>query len=489
MFFNKHVKVTYGRGLLTRTREINIIPHRGVAQVASAPAWGAGGRAFKSHRPDFPLDFSRHCDMISAMPVLFFLITLTNPVAVVSDSALYRIDLTRMDATRMVLNEEVIDFVRDDYLYVLTRRFLWRLDPQSFKIVDRMLLPERFNYLAVRANDIILIATEEVITVDKKNLSFKSGVGIETGDYKPIVDPRDIPVSKRSPWLYLKADLGTKSILKIFNLSDGRLVRKITIPRALATEYVPDQQALYILDVNGKLVRYGLDLKKQSEIKLPCAGDEFRTWTNGFLIYNNQGLFGVNRNGRLIDFQPLASHTLHTNSFFKYPEGIVQVDLFALRVRHLYPSPAGLARLVEPENGFGLALLAGGAILFLDPDTSENLPVADNPVLPAPAIMPVAGPDSLWYYQVGAFSSRDNAYKLFEDNRARFLPVYIDSQSMYRVKLGGFADKAVGFDVVQGLDLAGWFVYQRRIEFSAAPEFIVSGHAYEWRDGIVRRKE
>jgi hypothetical protein len=427
--------------------------------------------------------------MISAMPVLFFLITLAHPVPVVSDSVLYRIDLERMDAGRMALNEEVIDLVSDDYLYVLTRRFLWRLELLSFKVIDRMLLPERFNYLAVRENDIILIATEEIITVDKKNLSFKSGVGIEAGDYKPIVDPRDIPVSKRSPWLYLKADLGDKSVLKIFNLSNGRLVKKITIPRALACEYVPDQQSLYILDVLGKLTRYGLDLKKQSEIKLPCPGDGFKPWTNGFLIYNDQGVFGVNRNGRLIDFQPLASHTLRTNSFFKCPEGIAQVDLFALRVRHLYPSPVDLAQLVEPENGFGLALLSGGAILFLDPDTSGVLPVAENPVLPPAAVMPVAGPDSLWYFQVGAFGSRENAMKLFEDHRSRSLPVLIDSLGVYRVKIGGFADKAVGFDVVQGLGLAGWFVYQPRIEFSPASEFTVSGQAYEWRDGIVRRKE
>lgn len=427
--------------------------------------------------------------MISPMPVLFFLITIAHPIPVVSDSALYRVDLTRLDAGRMALNEEVIDLVSDDYLYVLTRRFLWRLDPLSFKIIDRMLLPERFNYLAVRENDIILIATEEVFTVDKKNLSFKSGVGIEAGDYQPIIDPRDIPASKRSPWLYLKADLGDKSVLKIFNLSNGRLVKKITIPRCLACEYVPERQSLYILDILGKLAQYGLDLKKQSEIKLPCAGDGFKLWTNGFLIYNDQGVFGVNRNGRLIDFQPLAPHTLRTNSFFKCPEGIAQVDLFALRVRHLYPSPVDLMRLAEPENGFGLALLAGGKILFLDPDTSGVLPVAENPFLPPPAVMPVAGPDSLWYFQVGAFGSRDNAMKLFEEHRARSLPVLIDSLGVYRVKIGGFADKAVGFDVVQGLGLAGWFVYQPRIEFSAASEFTVSGQAYEWRDGIVRRKE
>jgi hypothetical protein len=103
--------------------------------------------------------------------------------------------------------------------------------------------------------------------------------------------------------------------------------------------------------------------------------------------------------------------------------------------------------------------------------------------------MPVAGPDSLWYFQVGAFSRRENAIKLFEDHRARSRPVFIDSLGVYRVKIGGFSDKAVGFEIVQGLDLAGWFVCQPRIEFTTAPEFIVKGQTYEWRDGIVRRKE
>jgi hypothetical protein len=427
--------------------------------------------------------------MISAMPVLFFLIFLANPVPIISDSALYRIDLTSMASQRMALNEEVIDLVTDDYLYVLTRRFLWRLDPASFRIVDRMLLPERFNYLAVRENDIILIATEEVFTIDKKNLSFKAGVGIEPGDYQPIIDPRSIPVSNRSAWLYLKADLGEKSVLKIFNLSNGRLVKKITVPRCLACEYIPAEQALYTLDIAGKLIRYGLDLKKQSEIKMPCAGDGFRLWAGGFLIYNDQGVFGLSRHGRLVDFQPLPPHTLRTNSFFKCPEGIAQIDLFALRVRHLYPPLAGLMQLAEPENGFGLALMNGGAILFLDPDTSGTTAVTENPVRPEPAAMPVTGPDSLWYFQVGAYRSRESALKIYEEYRARFLPVFIDSQAMYRVKFGGFNDKSVGFDVIQGLDLAGWFVYQPRIEFSTPPEFGVSGRIYEWRDGIVRRKE
>jgi len=423
------------------------------------------------------------------MPVLFFLIILTNPVPVISDSALYRIDLTGMASQRMAMGEEVIDLVADDYLYVLTRRFLWRLDPVSYRIVDRMLLPERFNYLVVRENDIILVATEEVFTVDKKNLSFKSGIGIEPGDYRPVIDPRSIPASKRSSWLYLKADLGDKSVLKIFNLTNGRLVKKITVPRCVASEYVPVEQALYILDILGKLTRYGLDLKKQSEIKLPCAGDGFMPRGDGFLIYNRQGVFNVNRNGRLVDFQPLPFHTLRTNSFFNCPEGICQVDLFALRVRHLYPPPAELGRLAEPENGFGLALMKGGAILFLDPDTSGTTAVEENPVLPETAAMPVAGPDSLWYFQVGAFNRRESAYELYEDYRRRFLPVCIDSQALYRVKFGGFSDKSVGFDVIQGLDLSGWFVYQPRIEFSAAPEFGVSGRFFEWRDGVVRRKE
>jgi hypothetical protein len=427
--------------------------------------------------------------MISPMPVLFFLIILSNPVPVISDSALYRIDLTGMVSQRVAMGEEVIDLVADDYLYVLTRRFLWRLDPVSYRIVDRMLLPERFNYLAVRENDLILIATEEVFTVDKKNLSFKSGIGIEPGDYQPVIDPRSIPASKRSSWLYLKADLGDKSVLKIFNLSNGRLVKKITVPRCVACEYVSLEQALFVLDIAGKLTRYGLDLKKQSEIKLPCTGDGFTTRKNGFIIYNRQGVFNVTRNGRLVDFQPLPSHTLRSNSFFNCPEGIAQVDLFALRVRHLYPSLAELGRLAEPENGFGLALMKGGAILFLDPDTSGTMAVAENPVLPETAAMPAAGPDSLWYFQVGAFNRRESAYKLYEDYRQRSLPVCIDSQALYRVKFGGFSDKSVGFDVIQGLDLSGWFVYQPKIEFSAAPEFGVSGRFFEWRDGVVRRKE
>jgi hypothetical protein len=429
--------------------------------------------------------------MINAMPILFFILLMVNPALVVSDSTLYRVDLARLDAIPMNLHEEVIDYALDDFLYVLTRRFLWRLDPASFKVVDRTLLPERFNYLAVRENEIILIATEEVITVDKKTLSFKSGVGIEAGDYRPIVDPRDLKALKRSQWLYLKADAGDQSILKVFNLANGRLTRKITVSRVVATDYSRDQTILWVMDVNNRLTGYGLDLKKRAEIALPVAGADFKLKDNGFLIYNDQGIFGVNRNGRMIDFQPLPSNLDHTNSFFKCPDVIAQVDLFALRVRRVFPVPAGLTGLAEPADGFGLTLTRDGMISFLDPDTSEARPLMAGPAVALSPILsgPAAGPDSLWYFQVGAFTNRDNARGLCEELRSQGFPVFIDSLNLYRVKLGGFSDKAIGFDIVQGLNLNGWFVYQAKIKFTAAPDFAVNGRAYLWQDGIIRRKE
>jgi hypothetical protein len=429
--------------------------------------------------------------MINAMPILFFILLMTNPVLVVSDSTLYRVDLARLDAVPMTMHDEVIDYVLDDFLYVLTRRFLWRLDPASFKVVDRTLLPERFNYLAVRENEIILIATEEVITVDKKTLSFKSGVGIEAGDYQPIVDPRDLQALKRSQWLYLKTDAGNQSILKVFNLANGRLVRKITVSRIVAADYSRDQTILWVLDVNNRLTGYGLDLKKRAEIALSFTGADFKVKDNGFLVYNDQGVFGINRRGRLIDFQPLPSNTDHTNSFFKCPDVIAQVDLFALRVRRVFPVPAGLTGLAEPADGFGLTLTRDGMIAFLDPDTSEARPLMAGPaVLPSPIMSgPAAGPDSLWYFQVGAFANRDNARKLYEEFRGQGLPVFIDSLNLCRVKLGGFSDKAMGFDIVQGLNLNGWFVYHEKIKFDAASDFAVNGQAYMWQDGVVRRKE
>ena len=423
------------------------------------------------------------------MPMLFFLLTLTNPVLLVTDSALYAADPEHHAVTRIDWHDEIIDQCYDGDLYLLTRRFLWRFDPGTLTVLDRALLPQRFNYLTTRENEIVLIAAEEVITMDKHTLAFKSGVGIETGDNRPLVAPRELAASGRSNLLYLASDAGSNSVIKVFNINDGRLVMKKTLPRIVDVHYDPQRSCLQILAADGRLSDYRLDLKKIGDIKMPAAGTAFDPEGPGYILYQPEAVTLVSRSGSVLDFQPLPRRRTQSQSWFGYDAGVGQLDLSVVRVRRLYPLPEQVTKLNCVNPAFGLALTAGGKSICLDPDTS-GLQLA-SPVPLRPLILPAPIPesaDSLWYFQLGAFEDRNNARFVMAEYRSAGLPVRIDSAGLYRVQLGAFADKDLGFEVVQGLNLNGWFVFRPWTVVPDTMAFEVQGVQYVTRSGVVQRR-
>lgn len=423
------------------------------------------------------------------MPFLLILISLTDPVLLVTDSALYAADPGQQSVIRFDWHDEIIDQYRDGDLYLLTRRFLWRFDPATLTVLDRALLPQRFNYLTTREHEIVLIAAEEVVTMDKGTLAFKAGLGIEAGDSRPLVAPRELAAAGKSNLLYLATDAGPSSVVKVFNLNDGRLVMKKTLPRIVDVHYDARRTLLQVLDRDGRLVDYGLDLKKLADIQLPAAGTAFDPQGPGYIVYQPEAVSLVSRRGTVLDFQPLPPDRTESQAWFGYRGGVGQLDLSVVRVRRLYPLPEQVTRLSCVNPSFGLALTAGGRSIRLDPDTS-GLDLAEplsRPALIKPAAVPTT-PDSFWYFQLGAFRDRDNARFVMAEYRSAGLPVGIDSAELYRVQLGAFSDKDLGFEVVQGLGLNGWFVCRPWVVEQDTMAFEVKGVPYVARNGVIQRR-
>lgn len=421
------------------------------------------------------------------MPFVLLIINLTQPILLIKDSTLYAADPNQRKVISIQWPEEIIDQVYDHDVYLLTQRFLWRLDPATLTVLDRALLPQRFNYLTTREQEIVLIAAEEVITMDKRTLGFKSGIGIERGDNRPLIPPRELAAAGRANLLYLASDAGTGSIIRVFNINDGRLVMKKSLPRILDFNYDARRACLQILDAEGRLSDYGLDLKKIRGINLPATSISFIPQDAGFILFRPEAVVLVNRQGAVLDFQPLPLRRTQSQSWFSYDAGIGQLDFSVVRVRQLYSLPEPVTRFHAANQVLGLALTAGGKSIRLDPDTAGlelSSPISSPPLI-TNVFLPESA-DSLWYLQLGAFSAQDNAGRVLSEYRAAGLPVSLDSADLYRVQLGAFVDKNLGLKLAQELNLNGWFVLRPRLSLSDTGSFIVRGEAYEIKNGIIQ---
>lgn len=423
------------------------------------------------------------------MPFVLLIINLTQPVLLIQDSTLYAADPNQRKVISVQWPEEIIDQVYDNDIYLLTRRFLWRLDPTTLTVLDRVLLPQRFNYLTTREQEIVLIAAEEVITMDKRTLGFKSGMGIERGDNQPLIAPGELAAAGRSNLLYLASDAGTGSIIRVFNLNDGRLVMKKSLPRILDFNYDARRFCLQVLDAEGRLSDYGLNLKKIRSINLPAASISFEPQDAGYILFQPEAVVLVNSEGAVLDFQPLPLRRAQSQSWFGYEGGIGQLDLAVIRVRRLYPLPEPVTRCHAANQTLGLALTAGGKSMRLDPDTAglELSAPASSPPFIKNLFLPESA-NSLWYFQLGAFTAKENAGKALSEYRAAGLPVHLDSADLYRVQLGAFVDKNLGLKLAQEFNLKGWFVLRPRVSSSDTGSFIVRGEAYEIKNGIIQTK-
>ncbi len=423
---------------------------------------------------------------------LFILTLMMTYKPIVLDSIIYAVDIYKMEVKEQSVSGTIIDYCIDDFLYVLTNRALYKIDSELLAIDDRIPLPQRFNYLAINNENIILITTDEIIIIDKNNLAFKRGIGIERGDYRPIITHRRLTTSKKDNVIYLIADSGRKSIMKIFDLNSGRLKRKVSVDRILFYDYNAENNTLVTLDIKNRLVVYDMYLKKIESLDLEFSGKWFSRYDNAYIVYSEHGIFSVNRFGKLIDFQPI---TIDDNSVYdKFTllteNGIVFLDSLTLRPKGFFKNDQMIKELLQIQSNqaqYAIVLDTHYHFRAIDINTMEMMSMVEKKVAFQEIVAPTVLTDSLWYFQLGAFALYDNAIEKYNNIKHNNIPVFIDSTNLYRIKFGGFQDKISAINIIEKIDLNGWLVFQEKYEQEDIVEFYVDSEKYILRDGIIKR--
>ncbi len=418
------------------------------------------------------------------------LVVLGKPLVI--DSAIYTIDIPRMEVIEQTLVGTAIDYSIDDFLYILTNRYLYKIDYEHLSINDRIPLPQRFNYLTTDSKNIILITTDEIIIIDKYNLAFKKGIGIERGDYRPIIPPRQLNTSEKDRIIHLIAESGKNSIMKIFDLNNGRLKRKATVRRVLSYEFNPQKRTLTTLDINSNLTVYDINLRKKEVFELDFDGKWFSCHENGYLVYSREGIFSVNASGKLVDFQPVPidGNSMDEKFILSTEHGIMHLDSLTLRPKRFYRNDRKILHLfqIRTEDLHYIVTLDNHSdFQAINVNTMESTPIEKKKMIIEEREPTVVSTDSLWYFQLGAFAHYDNALEVYNNFMQKTIPVIIDSADLYRVKFGGFRDKLTGIDIVENINCNGWFVFQKKLERQDLTEFYVGSQKYIFEDGIIKR--
>jgi len=423
------------------------------------------------------------------IPNFLNIVLLTVHIPFVIDSTIYSVDIQEAEIVQQNLNSYVIDYSIDDFLYVLTKRYLYKIDPDNLAIKDRIPLPQRFNYLSTNIKYVMLVTTGEIILLNKVNLAYRSGIGIEHGDYRPIILPQDAP--NRHNLIHLMVDSGDKTVLKIYDLGNGKVVRKITVNKIRDYEYDPKQNIFITLDISNVLTVYDIELRKIKTIKPNINGKWFDKYENHYLIYGEQGIFFVDDNGKLLDFQPvlLQEKEVYEKFTFLTKSGIVHLDSLTLRPKLLLENDNKITKLLHtdyPNYVFGLD--ANYNFYLIDTYRLTIKEIKEKRLI-AKTIEPLVHStyaDSLWYFQLGAFAHIENAFEMYNKLRHNNIPVFIDSTNLYRLKFGGFQDKIVATEIIENAHLNGWFIFQPRFEIKDTIEFMIGREKYIFEDGIIR---
>ncbi|HEX7319418.1 MAG TPA: SPOR domain-containing protein [bacterium] len=416
---------------------------------------------------------------------------------VVYDSTVYCIDIAHPQVMKISLDAEIIDYAVDDFLYVLTQRRLFKVSLPDLQIVGRVPLPIRFNCLTTGPDEIILIATEEIILVDKKNLSFRSGIGIEPGDYRPLVAPVDLAGAGKSDLIYLAMDHGEHTIFKIFDLNSGRLVKAKQVSNVISSYYDLHAGTIVCLDRTDNLSTYNLNLKRLHQTKVPVHAAAFSPYPKaaGYLFYNTDGIFWIGKDGTLNDFQPVFANDNMSFSNFHFLTrfGLLYVNPLTLRPQWLRSDPdltgiAGIKRTTPLDDLSSAGFTRSQSVYLLSSDTTLLMPLVENWVLPLPPpVVMVPGNDSLWYIQFAAFSKPENASAALERLVQQDIPAIIDSMApgFYRIKLGGFMDNDLGRAIMENTGMPGWLVYQAKVPSADSAWFSIGPSRYLRKNGVV----
>jgi hypothetical protein len=398
-----------------------------------------------------------------------------------------------MEATEQAMPGFIIDHCVDDFLYVLTGHALYKIDCTFLTIEDNIPLPQRFNYLIVNNTDIILMTTNEIVIIDKHNFAFKRGIGIEQGDYRPITVLQRTSAGKQYSVIYLIVDYGRKSVLKIFDLNSGKLRRKLTVDKIVSSCYDHTTNRLITLNVNNRLTIYDTNLRKKNSFDLKLDGTRFSTFRHGYIVHSPQGIFFVNPSGKVIDFQPLTFEVKNANDKFTLlgGGGITFLDSLTLRPKGFLLDNHGIKKIQTIQSHhvqYATAVDTHYNLFAIHIATMRLQLMAVKKAIAKEAALTVPSrTDSLWYFQLGAFSNYENAVEMYSDAKDN-IPVFIDSVGFYRVIFGGFQDKMKAIEIIEKTNLDGWFLFHEKIEQAETVRFSVDAENYILEDGIIKKE-
>jgi len=410
------------------------------------------------------------------------------------DSVMYAIDPADHTLQRRALPSPVIGISNDVSAFVLTARYLYKVQYPGLAVQDRILLPQRFNHIITHENDIILIGTNEVILVDKKTLTFKTGIGIEQGDYQPLAVYSQGGAGGQKN-IYLLTNSSGRSTIKILDLYTGTLKKKMNREPVLYSNFDAQHNIISILGAASTITLYDLDLRTLQRINVPPDPLFFLLHENGYVVYCQNGIFLIDRSGTVIDFQPisLTDHSIGQPSLHVTANGIAALDLYTVR-----PKAFGLTdrtftcayTLNDSEERFGLLMDENAVPFLLDTETMTLHTISKISMIAqsSRSAPKTIHQDSLWYFQLGAFAHYENALDVYATMKSRNLPVFIDSSDLYRIKLGGFRDKEPAMNALELTDLAGWFILQEKVAQSGTTTFFLGEHVFVMKDGIIERR-
>ncbi len=405
------------------------------------------------------------------------------------DSTLFLPEAGRAVVRAVDLHAPIIDCIEADLLYVATDDYLYKIDKEHVTMIDRTPLPLRFNYLALHKADVVLVSSDEIVVLDRDNLSFRSGIGIERGDHQPVVKDQSRIGDPGARHLYLQSDEGSRTVLKVIDLTQGRVVRRATIERGRQTIYDGITKTLAVLDTKNDISIFDLTLKRRKRIDLSIQALTFSLHRDGFSVVSNEGTFLVSRNGAMIDCQPIPQRLAQAENIYLTKSAIVTLDTVTFRPNAWLENKYGVCTLLS-ANGSGreIGADAEGLLYRIALDESAVTPIEKRRWRPEQAVAQPVSPDSLWYVQLGAFTDRTNALHMYEDMRRSGVPVLLDSTDLYRVRFGGFPDKSMALDLIERMHLEGWLIHGRKMPNPRIESFAVDSERYTIVDGVVRKE-
>ncbi len=407
----------------------------------------------------------------------------------VVDSTLYSLDIEHKIVGEINFPRPIIDYVTADFTYIITDDCLYKIDPAGARIIDRTPLPLRFNYALLRDKEIILISTDEIIALDRTNLTFKSGIGIERGDHRPIIKDQTFIGIRGQPSIFLLSDAGTRNTVRRVDLESGKTVARATVKRMKDIIYDPGGLSFIGLEIGQDLAIFDLSMKMQKRKHLNFEAKALASRNGDLCIVSDQGIFLMTREAELIDFQPLPRVRSVCGSTLLTDDAIFWLDSLTFRVGGWLQNRYNITQLLpDASSDYPVGVNTHGEMYLIE-ISQGRVSKLRNYRQELTQILPSSPrTDSLWYLQLGAFSDPANAMQLYEEFRDQRIPVFVDTADLYRIKFGGFTDKPIALDILEAMKLDGWLVFEPKRYSDKSEIFYVGVEKFVINEGIVGKE-